>query len=575
MDELRRIWKRELVILLIIAFAFGMISTPFSAEAISGDTYYVAPNGNDNNPGTLEEPWLTLQKAADIMVAGDTTYVRSGTYDRVNLKRSGSPGQYITFQAYPGEHPILDGGSWAGFVDQYADTSPLEYFIIDGFEIMNFEHGINLIQSNHFILRNNRIHNNSVMGISVDNGQNGEITNNIVYQNGGYDGILIARSRNIDIHHNVAYSNFMNGIAINSSSHDNLIHHNIAYDNSCGWDQRYAGIAIEVDSENNMVFNNLSYNNCHGGYITNSPNNEIYNNVFYGNKDSQILLGDWNGSKPINNVFMNNIFFVTRSSDRAVGYFYSGTSYNPLKNTYDHNLYYYVNGPDKSNMIANLPEDCSFLEWQALGKEQNGVLGNPQFISPSNADFHLRSNSPAIDAGADVGVIDDFDGNPRPQGAATDIGAFEYLSVGPTSTPIPSPTSSPVSPTPTHSPTIVPPSPTLVPSSTTLQSTPTLASSSTPEITNTPTIEASPTLISSITPTSTRTLMPSKTPSSTPLPADINQDGRVDVLDTQLCVNVVLGTETDPVIVARADVNTDGEVNVLDVQEIVNVMLAI
>jgi hypothetical protein len=49
----------------------------------------------------------------------------------------------------------------------------------------------------------------------------------------------------------------------------------------------------------------------------------------------------------------------------------------------------------------------------------------------------------------------------------------------------------------------------------------------------------------------------------------------VDVRDAQLCVNVVLGMETDPVIVARADVNVDGEVNVLDVQEIVNVMLAI
>ena len=45
--------------------------------------------------------------------------------------------------------------------------------------------------------------------------------------------------------------------------------------------------------------------------------------------------------------------------------------------------------------------------------------------------------------------------------------------------------------------------------------------------------------------------------------------------DTQLCVNVVLGMETDPIIVARADVNNDGEVNVLDVQEIVNLILAV
>jgi hypothetical protein len=45
------------------------------------------------------------------------------------------------------------------------------------------------------------------------------------------------------------------------------------------------------------------------------------------------------------------------------------------------------------------------------------------------------------------------------------------------------------------------------------------------------------------------------------------------VLDIQLCVNVVLGSETDPGIIAHADVNGDGVVNVLDVQTVVNVYL--
>jgi len=38
------------------------------------------------------------------------------------------------------------------------------------------------------------------------------------------------------------------------------------------------------------------------------------------------------------------------------------------------------------------------------------------------------AGSPAIDAGADVsaeGVTTDYDGDPRPQGAAYDIGVFE------------------------------------------------------------------------------------------------------------------------------------------------------
>ena len=74
-------------------------------------------------------------------------------------------------------------------------------------------------------------------------------------------------------------------------------------------------------------------------------------------------------------------------------------------------------------------------------------------------------------------------------------------------------------------------------------------------------------------PTSTASVLPSSTPGSG-LPGDLNLDGRVDVRDLQLCVNVILGNETDPGIVSRADVNSDGAVNVLDAQAIVNIILA-
>ena len=58
-----------------------------------------------------------------------------------------------------------------------------------------------------------------------------------------------------------------------------------------------------------------------------------------------------------------------------------------------------------------------------------------------------------------------------------------------------------------------------------------------------------------------------------PLLGDINLDGQVDVLDVQICVNVFLGSETDPAAVLRADANSDGAVNVLDVQIVVNTFL--
>ena len=54
---------------------------------------------------------------------------------------------------------------------------------------------------------------------------------------------------------------------------------------------------------------------------------------------------------------------------------------------------------------------------------------------------------------------------------------------------------------------------------------------------------------------------------------DLNADGAVNTQDVQLCVNVILGTETTPSIVTRADVNEDESVDVSDVQAIVDILL--
>lgn len=70
------------------------------------NTYYVRTTGNDSNPGTTGSPWLTIQKAANTMVAGDTTIIGDGTYTAgtIFFNTSGSAGNPITLQA---EHKRL------------------------------------------------------------------------------------------------------------------------------------------------------------------------------------------------------------------------------------------------------------------------------------------------------------------------------------------------------------------------------------------------------------------------------------------------------------------------------------
>ncbi len=168
-----------------------------------------------------------------------------------------------------------------------------------------------------------------------------------------------------------------------------------------------------------------------------------------------------------------------------------------------------------------------------------------------------------------------YGGTPAGPVWSNDVAPIVYPTPTPTWTPGPSPTASR---TPTQGPS---PTPMATASAT---STPTRTPTGTPSATAT----ASATSTWTPTATATASATPSATasttstpvsPSATPTqggasgPEDINQDGRVDVLDVQLCVNVFLGTQIDPSIVARADVNDDGAVNVLDVQAIVNVYL--
>jgi len=185
-----------------------------------------------------------------------------------------------------------------------------------------------------------------------------------------------------------------------------------------------------------------------------------------------------------------------------------------------------------------------------------------------------------------------YDGTPTP----TAVGTFTSTATAtatstPTATPTPSntPTSTPTdtptaTPTPSNTPTSTPTdTPTATPTpSNTPTSTPTDTPTATPTETSSPTATATQTQTPTDTPTpthtptsiSTSTSTPTPTPTGVPVAGDLNADGQVNVLDVQLCVNVFLGTQTDPAIVARADVNADGDVNVLDVQRIVNIFLA-
>ena len=84
--------------------------------------YYVSPTGSDiSGDGTKANPWQTITMARDTLQnlnsqSGDIhVYLRGGRYFITNTiafttADSGMNGYYITYQSYPGETAIIDGG---------------------------------------------------------------------------------------------------------------------------------------------------------------------------------------------------------------------------------------------------------------------------------------------------------------------------------------------------------------------------------------------------------------------------------------------------------------------------------
>ena len=72
--------------------------------------YYVSIDGNDNWPGTEIKPFRTITKGTKTIGAGDTLYVKNGTYvEVVTINTSGTASNPVTVMAYPGHNPVLDG----------------------------------------------------------------------------------------------------------------------------------------------------------------------------------------------------------------------------------------------------------------------------------------------------------------------------------------------------------------------------------------------------------------------------------------------------------------------------------
>lgn len=222
----------------------------------------------------------------------------------------------------------------------------------------------------------------------------------------------------------------------------------------------------DINFYNNSFYAAQSAGGTASIYITEGPSANIYNNLFiYQGKGRTIYFVN-SAALPspqvvniVNNTFVfdyvpgvsiesnffgnstinvkNNAFYDTHtgSGNNFCVYIYSS---DPLsKVTFDYNIYKSFNtaGGEVFNWANGIGEGALSL-MRTRGWEAHGLNTDPKFValgsptSPTSADLHLQSDSPAKQAGVNLsglgfpGLNADRDGNPRPASGPWDIGAY-------------------------------------------------------------------------------------------------------------------------------------------------------
>jgi len=416
-----------------------LVAVALAGSRASAADYYVAsptstPAGSDTNAGSQTAPFKTIRKAASVVGAGDTVYLRGGTFtESVSLTTSGTSGSWVTFSAYPGELPILDG---TGEVGTGFSSSTAQYVRVVGIAARNW--------------RSSGFGNGWVNDTGTSNGNwqfinciaDGNGINGITFYNA--TGLLIDES--IVAHNGNQPPSWSSGVNLFHVSGDyttNIVRRTVSFENIdiCGAatcankSTDGSGFILDQNSSGALFENNIGFRNGGSCIRINCPGAHIVNNTCY---HDGLNSNDTGPANPGEIYFSNGPGGAIVVDNLAAASGWNNT------------MSAFVGGPAGSNNLA---------------VNMNGPT--PFFTNPAGADFRLvagattvidkgaAANAPSTDIGFDPkciaqasgaagapswwanaidytyiakvgGVAGCFHPAVRPQGAGPDIGAYEY-----------------------------------------------------------------------------------------------------------------------------------------------------
>lgn len=406
--------------------------------------YYVAPDGSDDNDGSRNAPWATLQHAVDRAQPADTILVHEGRYAGMRIERSGTPEGWITLRAAEGESVVINGPGPANKhdsnveVETWQGSGTVAYWIIEGFEVVGAPSwGIDVrgneeAHSHHIVIRNNLVHENGLdtgrTGIFTAFADNVTIADNHSFRNGEHGIYLSNSGDDFRVVGNRLSGNVFCGLHLNGDESqggdgiisDGLIEANIIYGNG---GEGCSGINLDGVTDTTLR-NNLLYGNLSGGISLFQENgaicsksNRLLHNTIVMPEDGRWAV-NISDADCINNQLFNNI--VLTSHERRGSILLPTAEVEGFES--DHNLVMDRFSADDGNSVITIGA------WRQLGYDRNSSLATIEglFRNPANGDYRPRLGSPAVDGGLPLpDVFVDLIGTERPQGAGPDIGAYE------------------------------------------------------------------------------------------------------------------------------------------------------
>lgn len=389
--------------------------------------------------------YKSLNAAASVADAGDTVYLREGTYnEQLAPQNSGTANDPIVFTSYNSENARISGESLSPAIV----ISEKSYLIIEGLEVSDVNRWMYAVNAHHNTIRNNTFggahdsQGSSKTGLFFQEATYNKITGNVIDYSTQDNLSLIKSDYNLvegntitNSEHalwtikcgnkNVLRNNYFHNASqkigeiydcdnvgfeheffIHDSTKYNVVENNIFAKTSTYYSPS-GGNGIQYAGQNGIIRFNVFYDNNVGfGLQYYSPealynkHNRIYHNTFYNNHCGGIATNDPSSGDYSDNVFINNLL----SKNRECG----GTQ--PYQLVYRDGLAGFLF--DTNNLTSGDTRPDSVIgAWQGAGNTlqwhetsypacfANNLEKDPKFTDATHQDFTLVDTSPMIDCG--------------------------------------------------------------------------------------------------------------------------------------------------------------------------------